>query len=130
MQRIFLTGLSGAGKTTVGAIAASILGWRLLDTDALIEQQDGRSVTQIFREDGERYFRQRESEALRRAAAQEQVVVATGGGAVISEANRALLRQQGFVAHLAVPVETAWQRLQEHAASERPLLAGGSGQQK
>ncbi|HEY7124744.1 MAG TPA: 3-dehydroquinate synthase [Ktedonobacterales bacterium] len=145
MQRIFLTGLSGAGKTTVGKLVAHRLGWRFLDTDALIEDQTGRTVAQIFREEGEAAFRQRETESLQHAAAQEQVVVATGGGAVISAANRHLMRQQGTVVYLAASVESAWQRLQEHSSggatcttgtlagaghTSRPLLAGDNGQQK
>jgi 3-dehydroquinate synthase len=111
MQRIFLTGLSGAGKTTTGMLLADRLGWRLLDTDAMIESQAGRTVAQIFREEGEDAFRQREAEALQTAATQEQVVVATGGGAVISATNRSLMRQQGLVVYLATAIDTAWQRV-------------------
>jgi shikimate kinase/3-dehydroquinate synthase len=145
MQRIFLTGLSGAGKTTVGKLVANQLGWRFLDTDALIEGQAGHTVAQIFRDEGETAFRQKEAGTLQHAAAQEQVVVATGGGAVISAANRRLMRQQGLLIYLATSVESAWQRLQEHSSSgstcttgipagegqtSRPLLAGDNGQQK
>jgi shikimate kinase/3-dehydroquinate synthase len=157
MQRIFLTGLSGAGKTTVGALVANRLGWHFLDTDALIEEQARRPVPQIFSEEGEAAFRQREARALQEATAQEQVVVATGGGAVISAANRSLMRERGMVVYLATPVETAWQRIAGGGVppvsspagagnagggvppvsspagagnAQRPLLAGDNGQQK
>ncbi len=141
MQRIFLTGLSGAGKTTVGTLVANRLGWRFLDTDALIEDQVRRTVAQVFSEEGEAAFRQREAEALQQAAAQEQVVVATGGGAVISAANRSLMRQQGTVIYLAASVEAAWRRVMVGVVPPvsspagagqalRPLLAGDNGQQK
>lgn len=153
MSRIFLTGLSGAGKTTVGALVANRLGWRFVDTDALIEAQAGRPVTAIFGEEGEAAFRQREAEALQQAAAQEQVIIATGGGAIISDANRRLMRERGVVVYLATAVETAWQRLTGGAVApvfqpagaghvppvfqpagaghtQRPLLAGGNGLEK
>lgn len=65
--RIFLTGLSGAGKSTVGRLLAERLGWQFLDTDALVEEAAGRSVAAIFRDEGEAAFRALEAEALARA---------------------------------------------------------------
>jgi len=135
MQRIFLTGISGAGKTTVGLLTARMLGWRFLDMDTLIEERAKRSVAQLFADYGEASFRQLESEALEAAARQEAVVIATGGGAITSEANRALMRQQGLSVYLATSVDLAWQRIQDGlgqsgAPGVRPLLVGADGQQK
>lgn len=135
MQRIFLTGLSGAGKSTVGRRVAALLHWDFLDTDDLLAEQMGQPVGQVLTEYGEERFRQLESEALRAAARRERVVIATGGGIVIAEENRALMREQGCVVYLQAAVETAWQRVQAHmrrvgVQAERPLLAGDDGQQR
>lgn len=135
MQRIFLTGLSGAGKSTVGRRVATLLNWDFVDTDDLLAAHAGMPVGQALTEYGEERFRQLESEALREAASRERVVIATGGGIVISAANRAILQKQGLTVYLQTSVETAWQRVQEHlrsagAQAERPLVAGPDGQQR
>src|SRR5690242_15126608 len=135
MQRIFLTGLSGSGKSSVGSYIASMLGWNFVDTDDLLAAQGGVPVGQVLLELGEERFRQLESEMLRAAAAQEQVVIATGGGVVISDSNRQFMREHGLTVYLEVSVETAWQRIQQHlqhggASVVRPLVAGDDGQQR
>lgn len=135
MGHIFLTGLSGAGKSTVGRLAADILGWLFIDTDDLIARRMGRPVGQVLSEAGEATFRQLEAETLAEAASSPAAVIATGGGAVIARSNRELMRQTGLTVYLRTSVEAAWQRLdpqvrQHEAAALRPLLAGGNGQQK
>ncbi|HXR65236.1 MAG TPA: 3-dehydroquinate synthase [Ktedonobacteraceae bacterium] len=135
MQRIFLTGLSGSGKSTVGRRVATLLNWDFVDTDDLLTERAGMPVGQALADYGEERFRQLESEALRDAASRERVVISTGGGIVIGEANRAFLQEQGLTVYLQTSVETAWQRIQEHlsAAGEhayRPLVAGPDGQQR
>ncbi len=79
MQRIFLTGLPGSGKSSVGRNMASLLGWNFIDTDELLSGQSGVPVGQVLTQVGEERFRQLESEMLRTAAEQERVVIATGG---------------------------------------------------
>jgi 3-dehydroquinate synthase len=106
-----------------------------VDTDDLLAERAGMPVGQALAEYGEERFRQLESETLREAASRERVVVATGGGVVISETNRALLREQGLAVYLQVDVETAWERIQEHLKSAgehayRPLVAGPAGQER
>ncbi len=135
MQRIFLTGLSGSGKSTVGRRVATLLDWDFIDTDDLLAERAGMPVGQALTTYGEERFRQLESEALRDALDHERAVIATGGGIVISEANRALLREQGLNVYLHASTETAWQRVQEHLRAEgdlanRPLVAGPDGQQR
>ncbi len=135
MQRIFLTGLSGAGKSTVGRRVATVLNWDFIDTDDVLAEQAGCPVGQVLTMYGEERFRQLESAALRAAASRERVVIATGGGIVIAEANRLFMREQGLVVYLRTSVETAWQRVQTHLRAEgeqahRPLLAGDDGQQR
>src|SRR5947209_8716132 len=135
MQRLFLTGLPGSGKSSVGRSIASMLGWNFIDTDDLLAAQGGVSVGQVLVELGEERFRQLESEVLQAAAAQERVVIATGGGVVISNANRQLMRERGLTVYLEVSVETAWQRIQQHlqhsgASVVRPLVVGDDGPQR
>ena len=135
MQRIFLTGLPGSGKSSIGSNISELLHWDFIDTDTLLSERCGMPVGQILIDFGEQEFRQMETEALSLAAGHERVVIATGGGAVISEANRALMRKQGLTVYLDTPVETAWQRVQEqiqHSGKkvERPLVVGADGQQR
>jgi 3-dehydroquinate synthase len=135
MQRIFLTGLAGAGKSTVGRLIATLLNWDFIDTDALLAAQAGRPIGQVLTDYGEARFREAESEVLRSLSSQERVVVATGGGMVISPANRAFMREQGLIVYLQTPVATAWQRVQEHLSASgeqvtRPLIAGTNGLQR
>jgi len=84
MQRIFLTGLSGSGKTSVGRHVSKHLRWDFIDTDTLLSERYGMPIGQILTEFGEQRFRQMESEALILAAQNERVVIASGAGAVIS----------------------------------------------
>jgi len=135
MQRIFLTGLPGSGKSSVGRNVASLLGWNFIDTDDLLAGQSGVPVGQVLTQVGEELFRQLESEMLRTAAGQEMVVIATGGGAIISAANRELMCERGLTVYLEVSVETAWQRIQQHlqqsgASVVRPLVIGDDGPQR
>lgn len=122
-QVIALVGLSGAGKSSVGRRLAERLGWPLVDTDALIEHNAGRTIPQIFAEDGEQGFRELETAALREALAQPPAVVATGGGIVLREQNRALLRAHAHVVWLDAPTATLIARLLAHDEA-RPLLQG------
>jgi len=135
MQRIILTGLSGAGKSTVGRQVAQALHWEFVDTDDLLARRAGMPVGQVLTTYGEPRFRQLESAALHEALAGERVVIATGGGIVTGAANRVLLTQQGLTFYLRTSVATAWQRIQEHwhaagAQTARPLLAGPNGEQR
>lgn len=135
MQRIFLTGLSGAGKSTVGRRVATLLNWDFVETDDLLAERAGMPVGQILTSYGEERLRELESEALRAVAERERVVISTGSGIVSSEDNRAFLREQGLAVYLQVDVETAWQRIQEHWRVEgeqasHPLVAGSAGQQR
>lgn len=135
MQQIFLIGLSGSGKSMVGRQLATLLGWSFVDTDELLAEHVGLPVGQVLVEYGEQRFRQVEAEVLMSLAEQERVVIATGGGAVIADANRRFMREQGLVVYLEVSAETAWQRVQEQMrqAGEmavRPLLAGIDGERR
>lgn len=124
VERVYLVGLSGAGKSTAGRRAAELLGWEFADSDALIETLAGRSIPEIFREEGEAAFRQREQGALEQLAARKNVVIATGGGAPTTAGSRAAMAN-GLVVWLDVTPEQAVRRLAANPATEaRPLLEG------
>ena len=127
-SRIILTGFSGTGKSAVGPILAERLGADLVDTDSLIELEAGRSISDIFREDGEEAFRNLESRALRTACSLGHAVISTGGGAVLSSDNRRLMAESGFIICLEARPEAIAARLagrSDDASPDRPLLATG-----
>ena len=121
--KIWLVGLSGSGKSTVGPILARRLGYRFVDLDREIEARAGASVARIFRRRGEGEFRRLEAAAAACVAREEDVVVATGGGWM---ARRAIDRSSdGRVrVWLRVRPETAIHRLSREGAEIRPLLVG------
>jgi shikimate kinase len=92
VRRIFLVGYRGSGKTSVARLLAGRLGWNWLDADDLLERRLGRTVRQIFAEEGEAGFRAHEAALLAELAELDQHVVATGGGVVLRPENRVRLR--------------------------------------
>lgn len=117
---LFLIGPMGAGKSSIGRRLAEHFGMPCVDLDAAVEERTGTSVATIFEIEGEAGFRRRESELLVELAARDGIVLATGGGAVLAYANRALLRERGFVLWLETSVEQQMQRLARDR--QRPLL--------
>ena len=119
--RIFLVGMMGAGKTTIGRRLAGRLGWAHLDSDEQVERATGRTVAEIMRADGEAAFRAAEKRALADAvAAEPPVVVSVAGGAVLDEDNRALLAEHGTVVWLRADLRELTRRVTR--GRHRPLL--------
>jgi shikimate kinase len=116
---IYLIGMMGAGKSSIGKLLAERLEYRFLDTDTTIEQLVQQPITEIFQTVGESEFRQLETQVLAEVSAYTRLVVATGGGIAIKLENWHHL-QQGLVVWLDAPVETLVARLMEDAS--RPLL--------
>ena len=122
-QQIVLVGLSGVGKSTVGAVLAERLGWPLIDTDEAIAASEGRTPTQLIQEDGEPAFRSIEEQAVAELARRTPAVIATGGGAFLSARSRRALGERGFICYLdATPGEVARRVREAPNATERPLL--------
>jgi shikimate kinase len=129
LRRLVLTGFMGSGKTTVGRLLSARLGWRFADLDDSIEELLGRSVPQIFAEQGEPAFRAAELDALRELLAGSRVVIALGGGAAETDGIRDLLAgsPETAVVYLQGAFEPLYNRCVHQAsqpgAVERPLLS-------
>ena len=122
-NNIVLIGFMGCGKSTVGKKLAGALGYEFSDTDAMIEEAYGKTISAMFAEEGEEYFRNAETELLRKLSAEaEGLVLATGGGMPMREENAALLREIGTVIFLEAKIETILERLQNDTG--RPLADG------
>lgn len=117
---IFLVGLMGAGKTSVGKLLARRLGKTFYDCDHEIELATGVRVPVIFEIEGEAGFRAREGRMLAELVQRRNIVLATGGGAVLSEHNRGLLSEHGTVVYLRAAPQDLWQRTRHDR--NRPLL--------
>ncbi len=123
MDSLVLVGFSCSGKTTLGRNMARRLRMRFVDSDRFIEDMTGRSIPDIFREDGEAAFRAIEREAIAQIAAEKRQVVSTGGGAFVDPINRDVLRNGNLVVHLQVRPETVVDRLRNSRSGRpRPLL--------
>jgi shikimate kinase len=119
-RNIYLVGLMGAGKTTVGRQLARRLGRDFLDSDHEIVERTGVPVSTIFEIEGEEGFRRRERQAIAELAAMPGIVLATGGGAVLNPENRRNLRDTGWVVYLNVPPALLYERTRHDR--NRPLL--------
>jgi shikimate kinase len=123
MDNLILVGFSCSGKTTLGRNVARRLRLTFVDTDRYIEEMSGRTIPEIFREDGEAAFRALESKAIDEIMAEQNQVVSTGGGAFVNLENRAKLRTGNLVVHLQVRPETVVDRLRNSKSGRpRPLL--------
>lgn len=121
-RNLVLIGMMGAGKTTVGRTLAEWLDRPFVDTDALVEDESGLSVSEFFEQHGERAFRAAEAAVIRRVSATRGQVIAVGGGAVADPANTTSLRSTGDLIWLDADPSTLADRVGE-AARDRPLVA-------
>lgn len=117
---VFLVGLMGAGKTTVGRRLAQALRWDFADSDHEIERRAGASIPLIFELEGEAGFRAREKAMIAELTQRSAIVLATGGGSVLNPDNRRCLIGRGFVVYLCASIDELVRRT--HLDHNRPLL--------
>ena len=122
---IYLTGFMGSGKSTVAPVLATALNWSCIDTDEEIEKREQKTIREIFRENGEQYFRAREREVLSAVSLEQERVVALGGGAITIDENIQTVQSTGVLVYLKADAEDIFQRLD--SVSDRPLLESIDG---
>lgn len=120
MKNIVLVGLMGAGKTSVGKLLAEKLSYSFCDTDDLIEKEAGQTISQIFEKFGENYFRELETDIIRKISLITSSVISTGGGSLEKEENIELLKTNSFLVYLQAAPTCLYERVKKE--SHRPLL--------
>lgn len=123
-KSIVLIGMMGAGKTTIGRRVAERLGVRFVDADKEIEKAAGQSISELFEEYGEAYFRDGERRVIARLLSGPPCVVAAGGGAYIEPVTRATIDARAITLWLRADVDVLWERVRRR--SHRPLLRTGN----
>lgn len=121
-KNIVLTGFMGVGKTSVGKMIAQSLGYKFIDTDSLIVQNENMEIAEIFKKKGEDYFRTIEHKTICDVSKFENTVIATGGGVVKNKKNVELLRKNGVIILLRCSAEVIIKRLSN--INDRPLIVG------
>ena len=127
-RNLYLVGLMGAGKTTIGRVLARRVGYAFIDSDREIESRTGVSLPTIFEIEGEEGFRRRESQVIADVSRLTGQIVATGGGAVLRAENRKNLKASGWIIYLDVPLPTLCERTRHD--KNRPLLQVSNPLQK
>ena len=120
-MNIYLIGFMGSGKSHAGKRIATLLHWKFIDTDRLIEKKEAMTIAEIFSARGEEYFRRIEAEALREVAVKNRTVIACGGGTPCNDENLALMKSTGVTVWLKLSPETLASRLMQ-SRTDRPLL--------
>ncbi len=110
----------GAGKTTIGKILSRKLNYDFVDLDLHIEKEQGISISEMFEKHGEKYFRDVETESLRKISEKSNQIISTGGGIVIKDENWDIMRNSGVSVYLKASIETLFNRVKHK--STRPLL--------
>ncbi|MFA6517496.1 MAG: shikimate kinase [Bacteroidia bacterium] len=122
-DRIYIIGFMGSGKSTLGRRLAKVLGYNFIDTDQIIEEQVGMSISELFRQAGEKSFREMETRILRETTLSGKAVIATGGGMPCSDEHILLINTHGISIYLEANSAFLKQRLLQ-GKRQRPLMAG------
>ena len=121
-EHIFLIGFMGCGKSTNAACMAEMTGARQVEMDQMIVENEGMAIADIFKEKGEAYFRELETELIKSFVGVEPAVISCGGGAVLKEENVRLMKECGKIVLLTAEPETIYERVKD--STERPVLNG------
>ena len=117
---IYLNGFMASGKSTIGPILANTLGWEFCDLDKIIEEEVGKTIVEIFENDGERFFRDKETEILKKVSDMENIIVSLGGGTSVYNNNLEILKKTGKIIYLKTSPEALFNRLK--FKKDRPLF--------
>jgi len=128
LENIYLIGLMGVGKTTIGKQLAKTLQLPFYDSDKVIEEMTGASIPTIFKYEGEEGFRDREQAVIQELTSLQGIVMATGGGAILRAENRSALKQNGFVVYLYCSIDKILYRTRHD--TQRPLLQTANPRQR
>lgn len=120
MKNIILCGFMGSGKTTIGKLLANKNSVEFIDTDAYIEKREGRSITNIFENDGESYFRCLENSLCKELSKKDNLVISVGGGTLQNDENVSFLKKNGYIFLLDVSADIIYERIKDDTS--RPLL--------
>ena len=128
MKTIILTGMMGAGKTTIAKLLAEKLNIKAIDIDSLIEQNEREKIAEIFSNKGEEYFRKIEKETIKNIFTPENLIISLGGGALENQETRNILLNNSTVIYLQTSPEIIFERIKSN--TERPLLCGNMSVEK
>ncbi len=121
-EHIFLIGFMGCGKSTNAACLSEMTGAKQVEMDQMIVENEGMAIADIFKEKGEPYFRELETDLIKSFAGAEPAVISCGGGAVLKEENVRLMKESGKIVLLTAEPETIYERVKD--STERPVLNG------
>lgn len=121
-EHIFLIGFMGCGKSTNAVCLAEMTGARQVEMDQMIVENEGMAIADIFKEKGEAYFRELETELIKSFAGVKPAVISCGGGAVLKEENVRLMKESGKIVLLTAEPETIYERVKD--STDRPILNG------
>jgi shikimate kinase len=121
-ENIFLIGFMGVGKSTIARNLKLAYGMKLIEMDEQIEQEQGKSISELFADEGEAYFRKLETELLESLEQTENTVVSCGGGVPMRDCNVQAMKKSGKIVYLSAEPETVYQRVRH--SHNRPLLEG------
>jgi shikimate kinase len=128
MENIYLIGLMGVGKTTIGKQLAKALQRPFYDSDKVIEESTGTSIATIFNYEGEEGFREREHGVIQQLTSLQGIVMATGGGSILKAENRQALKTSGFIVYLYCSIDKILYRTRND--TQRPLLQTANPRQR
>lgn len=127
-KNIILTGFMGTGKTTVGKYLASMLNYDFIDTDKEIERTEKQSISNIFKNFGEEYFRQKEQNICLAISKKQHCIISTGGGTLLNPINFQVLEKTGYIICLKASWDCIVQRLYSEEQQKRPLFLSNGKQ--
>lgn len=110
----------GSGKTTIAKELAKIIPYKFVDIDTEIVKQENKSISNIFKDSGENYFRQIETNLLKEILLKDKKIISTGGGIILKEENRSIIKEKGIAFWLYAPAEDVYDRIKED--KDRPLI--------